>query len=384
MKSNEDYPIVQHQNYTKKFGLMLVVQLLTMVGFNLAIDPYEVFRTPQFDGINSQKIKKKNDERFYKAIDIIHEQPKIIFLGSSRTHLGLNPLNVYDEDGEPAYNLGLPGCRVYELRRYLEHAIVNQPELDQLILGLDFFMFTEADQSRETYREERIGKRYMSASDIQERLLSTQAVSDSFETLRQNQEDKDQPHIGYIRGFKPLVEPEPFSEKDFMEWAHDSIKSGPKKIRPEPMAEIKQLLQIAYEHDIDVRVYISPIHAAHLESIHRSGSWDEFERWKRQIVELTPLWDFSGYYTLTTEPIAPGIQNFTDTSHYDPSLGEKVLDRILKDDSSEQVPKDDVFDTFGVWITPENIDEHLKKIRQDRQQWLKNADSDLEKLEPSD
>jgi hypothetical protein len=94
-----------------------------------------------------------------------------------------------------------------------------------------------------------------------------------------------------------------------------------------------------------------------------------------KVVEITPVWDFSSYNSITTEPVGDIMNNYADSSHYTPKIGNLVLNRIFayKEDS---VPTD-----FGVKISPENIKYHLAKIRSDRQVWAKNNPKDLKLVE---
>ncbi|NET72339.1 MAG: hypothetical protein F6K62_15805, partial [Sphaerospermopsis sp. SIO1G2] len=97
-----------------------------------------------------------------------------------------------------------------------------------------------------------------------------------------------------------------------------------------------------------------------------------FENWKKKLVELTPVWDFSGYNSITTEKLQDVMENYADSSHYTKPVGDLVLNRILGY-QADQVPTD-----FGVLLTPENIESHLAKIRADREKWVKNNQDELQ------
>ena len=70
-----------------------------------------------------------------------------------------------------------------------------------------------------------------------------------------------------------------------------------------------------------------------------------------------PLWDFSGYNSLTTEDVPPDGDSETqmkwywESSHYKKELGDLVLDRIFDYHHPERIVPDD----FGVLLTPKNI-----------------------------
>ena len=98
----------------------------------------------------------------------------------------------------------------------------------------------------------------------------------------------------------------------------------------------------------------------------RKDKWSNFEEWKRKIVEISDVFDFSGYNSITTEAIHNNMKNYTENSHYTPQIGNLILNRILSY-KEEKVPED-----FGILINQENIESNLEKIRQDREFWAKN------------
>ncbi|NEQ87322.1 MAG: hypothetical protein F6K26_47080, partial [Moorea sp. SIO2I5] len=102
------------------------------------------------------------------------------------------------------------------------------------------------------------------------------------------------------------------------------------------------------------------------ESLRVSGLWPELEKWKSRLVEITAVWDFSGYNSITTEAIGEGMKNYWDSSHYREEVGDLILNRLFSY-QSQTVPED-----FGVLITPENVESHLGKIRNERESWAEN------------
>jgi hypothetical protein len=137
----------------------------------------------------------------------------------------------------------------------------------------------------------------------------------------------------------------------------------------------QKIVNICREKNIKLTVFISPAHATQWETIKAVGKWQTFENWKRKVVQVTPVWDFSGYNTITTEEINDVMENYPDSSHYTKPVGDLILNRILGYKENE-VPKD-----FGVLINKENIESHLAKIRTDREEWVKNRPDDSELVE---
>jgi hypothetical protein len=134
-------------------------------------------------------------------------------------------------------------------------------------------------------------------------------------------------------------------------------------------------VKTSQNNSIKLNIFIPPMHAIHLEKYYIEGSWNLLETWKREVVKIAPVWDFSGYNSITTEPISESMKNYIDSSHYRKEVGDLVLNRIL----NYQI--DTVPDDFGVLITPENIEQHLAKIRGDRAVWVKQNPDAVKLLE---
>ena len=87
------------------------------------------------------------------------------------------------------------------------------------------------------------------------------------------------------------------------------------------------------------------------EAIEVAGLWSTFEEWKREVTKITPVWDFSGYNSVTIEPIGDRMNNYLNSSHYSTETGTLILNRILSF-QPQTIP-----DNFSVYLTPENIED---------------------------
>ena len=92
-----------------------------------------------------------------------------------------------------------------------------------------------------------------------------------------------------------------------------------------------------------------------------------------------PLWDFSGYNSVTTENIPirgdsnVRMQYFWKFSHYKTVVGGWILERVLNAERSKShIPQD-----FGVQLSRENIEAHLAQIDHARDVYLKNNEEDV-------
>ncbi len=349
----------QFKNYYQFNCIFIASALFPLLAvglFNIVIDPYGVFNSPKFASINQTKPEQQKHSRLYKAMDIIRIKPTIILLGSSRVETGLDIEHPAFKDKKVTYNLGLEAANTYELRQYFNHALVQQPKLEQLIVGIDFFMFNEHLKNRVDFSEERL-KNKIPTQDILNTSLSLDAFVSSKNTLLINLTHQSPNRVSKkIDRFKFWLGGFLRNEELYKNYSFS----------PERLNHIRTIIDICRKNNIDVKVFISPIHATQHEAIRVAGLWSIFEQWKRELVKIVPIWDFSGYNSVTTEPISDDMRNYIDSSHYSRQTGNLVLDRILSY-QQESVPSD-----FGILITPENIESHLAKIRADREVWARN------------
>lgn len=335
--------------------------------FNVAINPYGVFDSPTWNGLNQVQPRKDNNDRVFKAIDIVRIKPVTVILGSSRTKRGINPKHPALVNVQPAYNLALNGPNIYEQMRYLEHAISNQKDLKEVIFGVDFFMFNSFLKNQSSFSENRLNKQHITVQDAINFGLSIDAFSASLETISESQKNLGKEKFS-DNGFSPYRD---FKQSEnqwrFKAGINDYLTNHARyQFSEESLGYFQKIVELCQKKNIKLILFISPAHAMDLETIRATGVWDIFEQWKRDLVKITPVWDFSGYTSITTEAISNNMKNYADNSHYTEEIGNLVLNRILSY-HEETVPKD-----FGILLTPDNIESHIDQIRAEREVWAKN------------
>ena len=83
-------------------------------------------------------------------------------------------------------------------------------------------------------------------------------------------------------------------------------------------------IERARRRGVEVIMFIAPMSEYELEVIRRAGDWDEFEAWKRRLVTLGPVSDFSGYNRL-----ARTDDYYNDVMHHKTPIGEAILRLLL-------------------------------------------------------
>lgn len=377
------------RTYTYK---LLIIAALVAFGtalINFVADPYGVWQTPLIEGLNAAKHPGAN-YRIQKYVEWARwtRPPQTILLGTSKTVDGLRPDHPSLQDGT-TYSMALGGQSLRESLLLFKHAL-KPGTLRRAVIGLDFFAFNAYWGTEVDYEQ-----RLTPGANL-DLLFSTSMLSDSVDTLRQSWHatslisathmPEDAPgemsmrsHFIQIEAaFLPYYHPDPYRL-----YALSNPRTG-----EDTLAIFHELLRLSYENNIELHLLISPSHAWHWEGLADVGLWENWEQWKRALVSISeeeakkagkpvyPLFDFSGYNSITTEalPDSPGrMKWYNDATHYNRACGDKVLDRLF--DKTNAATSD-----FGVQIDARNIDAHLAGIRSARARYAEGHAADVREM----
>lgn len=137
---------------------VMLFNMLSFALFNIAVDPYGIMNSPEFNRVNKLKSAKGDYERLYKAIDVQRIQPKTVFLGNSRVHRAFDPHHPALANAQKGYNVAFPAATMYEQLRYFQYANKNQKDLKLVVIGVDFGMFNSSNKTQPGFSEDRINK----------------------------------------------------------------------------------------------------------------------------------------------------------------------------------------------------------------------------------
>jgi len=390
------------RTYCIKFLIAALLVFLGTALINLIADPYGIWDTPHINGVNTSKYSGFHS-RIQKYVEWAHwtKPPQTILLGTSRTAVGLRTDHRALQNGT-TYNMALGGQPVHESLVLFKHAL-KSGTLRSAVIGLDFFAFN-AYWATDAIDE----KRLIPGSNF-DLLFSTGTFTDSLTTIRQSL-----PAIKIMRA-------DHATDNDAMDNTHTSSDAIPMHLRftevekifvsyhrPFPyhlysysnpktgentLEDFRELLSLAYANNIELRFFISPSHAWHWEGLANIGLWQNWEQWKRELTKINkeeadkaekssyPLWDFSGYNSITTETVpalntAQQMKWYSDSSHYSAACGDLILDRIFEHaDPARPIPDD-----FGILIDDRNINAHLSGIRAARKHYADSHAPDVKEM----
>jgi len=400
------------QRYLWFFLLSITGFSILFGGFNLLADPFGIYRILEIEGLNAEKPVAYNHARLHKSFAIGRLRPSGLILGSSRALRGLDPGHPGWKTS-PVYNLGLVATDIYELHDSLVFSQEIHP-LKQVVVALDLFDFN-INWRRPAEADPRRIKDYGSVPwlifrfrDIANTLLTFDALIASLGTIAWQKQgcrslieldgmvsSRDKDCAVAIVGHRRLFQ---WSEwKILNEWlVFSDFELRDKASGRTTLTAVENMAADARRWGIDLRFIISPVHARQLELMRRAGVWQQFEAWKRELVAILaadgarhpdghdiPLWDFSGYNSITGVAVPPAGQiearlwSYWEGSHYTKAVGDMVLDRVLVHESRERsIPQD-----FGVRLTSANIDTHLQNIRVAGEQYRRAHSDDLREIE---
>lgn len=386
--------------YLIHFLLAFVSIAIAMLSFNWFADPYAIFHTASREGQTAQQPALILNERIFKTVGLARQKSDVIFLGTSRTDIGIGPEH-QSFSAKRVVNLATFGQPIRESQRLMQLA-VQYAEPKTIIIGLDFFAFNALFPSPSDFSEENF--------DASRRLKLAFSIStsvDAWKLLRRKTADSGD--CCDLNGFRTAQDTRQFVGNYRQRFASNEQSYLMEKYLPFPecayaytspkarttstLDEFRTMVRLAHQHGIDLRFFIPPSHARQWETLAAAGLWEKWEEWKRLVVRTNedeaqhaghsafPLWDFSGYDTISSEavPVAGDttlMRWYTDSAHFTPAAGELVLDRMF----GVNVAKRKITDDFGVQLTSANLDAHLETIRAARQHYRETHAKDIAEI----
>jgi hypothetical protein len=349
--------------------LCLTMFLAAVAAINWIVNPYGAWRSTVIDPAHRLAGGARNEagERVTTAYRIRAEQPTTLLVGSSRVVVGM-----YIEHGarDGFFNASMSGASLAEIAAILRLATAN-PRLKRVIWGVDFYAFDgrfDGFRHPETRMRLEGDERQVMALRIKETLLSVQALDDSRKVL-----------LRAARGRKagPFTAPVPWPEEVIRARLDDPGRPGLDRAddaslkaqlgnwignyseyRPSDALEslFRRAMADVRAAGIEVVLFVPPVSRCELEVMDQTGSWDAFQRWKRQLVAAGPYWDFSGYGKL-----ARMDSLFLDVAHFWPAVGHVMLREFLGQGCGQCGEVARIVREAGVWVDAATIDAHLAR-----------------------
>jgi hypothetical protein len=351
--------------YLRNFFILFLGLLAVIAAATLGVDPFAVTGMPLLRGFNDQK--SAGNDRFYKPLQVSARRPDIVFLGSSRVEVALDPADLV---GRRAYNLAVPGVTIVEEAALARHAMSDTP-VRQIVLGLDFASFDDAGSPAAATRIEDLGPHLLMRS-LPLLLVSEQALLRARATLSLSWRGKQS--VNRPDGF--ILFPRDAMRDPVQAVLGDvptylGIYRGFGRVE-RSLAAVEALLATARAQGVAVTAFVPPSHAALMEAMHAAGTAPAYATWLGDLAAIcarqgVPLWDFAGHNRITTVALADSFMTFFDGSHVQPWVGRLMLEAMLEGRGGP---------SFGTLLTPAALDVHLADQANHRAAWQRREPAD--------
>jgi hypothetical protein len=332
---------------------------------------------------------------FWKIGYLESSKPAVVFLGNSRTEVGINPVSVVAQQViDPSlerFNAAIPASTIYGVKRYMQHMAYVGAGSNTVVIGIDYVLFRKSNQlaSRLGYGQ------YETLFSIKENgelqpfhrldlfsrtLFSLDVFGASLHTmLHQSSDYDDLSPYGYSQNSQmdekimKRKSPRTCFLREEQVWITSYVKSttmADDYAFDDGMQDFQAILDIAHIHNIRLLLYITPTHVnlQYLEG--GAGAQQEhLAQWKQAVTDAVAasnsrypekkpveLWDFSVVNDVLAEPMPDEkndkfMQWYLDPSHYREALGDMVLQTIFTGKPSV-TPAGSV---FGYRLTPDTV-----------------------------
>jgi hypothetical protein len=356
------------------FSATLIITIFVAI-INYNIDPFFIH---QWDAeiLNRLSPAKQKITPWAKTYAAYKYQPDVIYLGSSRSEVGLPIDNQLFHD-KRILNLALPGGTPDDAIDMLSHAcFFHSPEI--VVWGIEYGWLFDAEGGNTDLDQALLAKNSFYPAwrfllNLR-RSFSMEITSESIKIILGKSENTCLPIMatfGHLsdRCMHKIMYDEGGAASAF-DKALRNEKSPPTPSFNEQMDHLREGISSFCDKGISLRLFIQPNHA--LSELRFIKEWNIREEWLMELVKSInvdknngcdiKLYDFSGFNPITTENIPQITGNNTmeyywEQSHYKTNVGQFILNKIfLNENVSDQCD-------FGVELTGSNIENHIENVR---------------------
>jgi len=322
---------------------------IAIVSFNYWMDPLWSFGHAHANN----DVQIVTDEREQKTGNQLYD-PKTadtLLIGSSRsTYIHTTGFKEWD-----VYNYSVANLSMREYQSMMLYAFEKNSKYERVILGVDFFKSSTreagAPRSISNY-EAKVQKPFYRTKN----LLSYDVFKYSVDNFKLSSKDdivRDRLYNRQGNAFaKELTEEETFKQTVSKITKFEDTFYGENY---EYFPQYKKVMtNVRDTHpEAEKIVYTTPISTELFKAVVYTDLLDEYELWLRDLVDVYGgVWNFMYPNEVTND-----ITNYYDGHHFYPEVGDLIAARIEQGNSAD-VPKD-----FGVYVTPENVDEHIESVK---------------------
>lgn len=336
-----------------KIWVVTIMIIPLIASINFIIDPYYVFHK------EDKFYKGHNNIGFIKVEYLKENKDKYnsYMMGSSRIGT-TNPkvIEKYIKDSS-FYNFYLAGANLDDIRIHLEYMIREKFNIKNLYLqigihNIDNYKFNQfsKSQSHPNIINKQLNSFYLDRLfSLNYKVYITKYKTFLGKWISHHQVNIQNGVFNYINRDRMIKEDhDKYIKKEksfFIINKREKVYKG----RIDVEKNMRIINNICNENNINLIVFITP-HSRIMLDNYDIKSYLEF---LKTISKFNNFYNFSGYNSVTKNDY-----NYYEKSHYLSNVGTLIAARIFND-KSIIVPTD-----FGIYVTKNNIDEHLKNMNE--------------------
>ena len=328
------------------FVILLFVFILLVVLFNFVVDPYYVFRDSTIKGFNNVKTHKYSSKRtvLYSQMKMDSKNKDIAFTGNCLlSHYGFGLENV-------AF-FTIPVARVTEVSEIIKNIPSINPNIKTIYWGVFMDDFLNLDSDEYSDYLPKLDTPRFTLQDFINLFFSWNTTKYSIETVIDSIKDKGQ-DIVYIYPYREIAK-----------------KEYNKEYSTETVNHIQKTIDFAKQNDIELIIYYSPIHVSKKIHIYTKGKWKLYQNIKRELVKITPLYDYSFFSEYNDKPLDENSKYFIDNIHPTNIYNNIVVNDLLSEEKR-----------LATILTMENIEQLLEEDTKKIEIFVKSKKRITEKL----
>ncbi len=349
-----------------KLWIIITILIPIIALLNYVIDPNGMNNKILIEGVNSSKKSNTGYSYRFKTNRLIDDEFDTLMLGTSRIGV-MDPNVVNSYVNGKTFNLEAPASTTEMQYKLFKYALKHN-NIKNVVYGIDFMAFNGSRTLDKTFPEfKSLNKKIVNGEKISnyDLYFNLDTTKSSFYVLYKNLSNQKIVAEQFLQNgmrvffqYIDSLEKGTYNYNERMEYTFHEYYNNFNGIyknftySKEYLDYFSKIIKECKDNNIKIWVYIPPVYNLHFDSLKSAGYYEQFEKFKRDLVKITNYIDFTGRNTITND-----ANNFWDSSHLRAKITKPLMAKIFHDKSVD-VPKD-----FGVLVTPENIETHLKNLR---------------------
>jgi len=287
------------------FSIPFVIYLL-IVG---VVDPFSYFKSNDIVKIEvKDKISKHVEPHLYKMIAFDNNPTTNIIIGDSRSNRFYESISVHSNKWSP---LGYGGASLNEVLDTFEWLVDKEFKVDTLLVGINFNLYNK--YNKRMWVEETIERK----SNPFSYAFSSYTARSTFLILKDHITGKSdtigKPKVSRAKFWDTSVKR--YGSKFYAHYAYPEYS----------FQRLSAMASYCKQKNIELIFWIPPCAKEINDIIDEYGLTLENERFINDIKSLGKLHDFNSDESITSQR-----DNFTDPSHFNKQIGEKIYQEIFK------------------------------------------------------